>query len=164
MPSIGPKKGWFEEKKIFDFRNFSPPKWAKTSFLGPSRRGPKGIFASGSRPKFFGEWCLIGPWTTYKKFLLPFFRILEKIHFSWFSPNHLFSYEMCSHCVSSLVLWAQASSGCIKSHLGLVRSQIEPVANHLHTLESVKSTRNWVIFLPKDLLAKWWDQASSGCL
>ena len=49
-----------------------------------------------------------------------------------------------------------------KIHLGIFRSQIEPVMNHLHTRQSAKSTQNWVIFLPRDLLAKWRDLASSG--
>ena len=39
-------------------------------------------------------------------------------------------------------------------HRGLFRSQIEPVMNNLHTLQSAKSTQDWAIFLPKDLVAK----------
>ena len=39
-------------------------------------------------------------------------------------------------------------------HIGLFRSQIEPVMNNLHTLQSAKSTQDWAIFLPKDLVAK----------
>ena len=79
---------------------------------------------------------------------------------------HLFGYglglPMSLHCVSRLVLWDQALSGWKKVHLGIFRSQIEPVMNHLHTRQSAKSTQNWVIFLPRDLLAKWRDLASSG--
>ena len=80
------QKCWFEEKKNFEFRNFSPPKWAKTWFSGTLMSGSQ----KGSAPRFLTKiFCRVKP----KDPRINIFKIWNTVFpYRQINPFHVFSF------------------------------------------------------------------------
>ena len=155
IPSIGPKKMLIWRKKKFWFSEFFTPKMGKNVILSASTPGAKRACARCCPIKIF--WSVkphssINNISKIQDGVFPYFRenwILVISTKTYVSVYVVLQMSLCYVC--SLVLWDQASSGWMKGHFSLFRSQIEPVKNNLHTLFCWKSTQNLLILLSKDI-------------